>query len=706
MVIKQILLVLVMTTVCSYVYGQKMSYTIEGAIGKNKYGFYQDNHNNFFVHTTNGIYTLKGNTLLPFGKELDGTLSSQNVRAMNMDSSGAYWFGFANNSLQKTYGSKLINFIAVTPDQQLLVKGSTNQIVHWQNHVLIASDYGVFELDEQMQVLKRFSFSTHYPKVLHSFNTTDLVRCMIQDKRNKKSFWIGGTMGLAHLDISSGDWEHYPMPQEMMDEPLSPKFNYQNYHNLMVTDVAIMNNKIYCATWGNGIMMYDVEKNEWKKYPFQAYTSDVPLDENIVAQLVFLNDSIIVATTQACKSPVVFNILQERYIDFEEYFAVPPAYDYSDAIALIGEELCIGYNNSLEVYKVKHSSRTGISLVDIGSIAYIKSGDSVLWLRNMNISSSEVPFLKVNEEKLLVQFQKPIGAFGSFEYVMDDPSIEMQRGFSLEMDDLKKGNHTIYYRLEGQEKWETINVFKIPKWYENIWLWLISMLLGFISFGFLYNIYTRRKQDRKTKQLELQNTLLRLERQALQAQINPHFIFNCLVSIKSIIIHEDKKAATDFINDFAKYIRQVLNVVQQDSISLEDELELVNKYVSLEVKRFDTPFDFDIIVEEGVDISKIKIPPLILQPFVENSIWHGIIPNDKKGEIKIFITHTAARITIKIEDNGAGIQKDKQNEKAYSSQGAKITEKRLRSFYGDNLTFSIDNRLDDKGVRVHIAFDQ
>ena len=308
-------------TICFLIFfqtfSQKETFEIPEAFGKSKYGFYSPDGYKLIAYSSGGLYLKIGNKWAPVNSFLEGQLSSNHVRCLAKDKQGNLWLGFGNNSIQQIKGGKVLNFQPKTEDDQLLVRGSVNQMIALDEHMLLASDYGMFLLDLEMRVEQKFSFVEAFPNVVHSFNTSDLMRCAIADKQSPNIFWIGGTMGLSSIDIQTGTWTHYPMTKEQIEQALEPKFSIKEYNNLMITDLLRIEDRIYCATWGNGIMVYDIIKKKWQSYHFQKITPLVPLDENIVSRLCQINDSILVATTQGFKSPKVFDFKNLNFLDFK-----------------------------------------------------------------------------------------------------------------------------------------------------------------------------------------------------------------------------------------------------------------------------------------------------------------------------------------------------------------------------------------------------
>ena len=193
--------------------------------------------------------------------------------------------------------------------------------------------------------------------------------------------------------------------------------------------------------------------------------------------------------------------------------------------------------------------------------------------------------------------------------------------------------------------------------------------------------------EERIKQLELafEKELAVLKVSSLQSQMNPHFIFNSLNSIKLNIIKNNKENAVYYLNKFSKLIRKILTISREKEVSLRDEMDTLELYVSIENLRFKNELQFLIEIDDNVNLETIKIPPLILQPFVENSIWHGLSPKEGEKKLKVSISKKEANcIEIVIEDNGIG-RKKAQEFKAQkiikrASIGLKLTEERLAVF--------------------------
>ncbi|APG65746.1 hypothetical protein LPB136_10385 [Tenacibaculum todarodis] len=210
----------------------------------------------------------------------------------------------------------------------------------------------------------------------------------------------------------------------------------------------------------------------------------------------------------------------------------------------------------------------------------------------------------------------------------------------------------------------------------NIFILIASLFVLLIVI--LYSIIRERSLRNEKK-------FLTLKQEALQSQMNPHFIFNALNSIKLYIINNEQKNAVYYLNKFAKLIRKILEASNVKEISLREELETMELYMSIENIRFNNEINYTFSVDENLKLDSIKIPPLVLQPFIENAIWHGL--SSKKGIKKIALSVTKTEedyILISIEDNGIGrkasakIKAGKTTNR--KSIGIGLTTERLRSF--------------------------
>lgn len=184
-----------------------------------------------------------------------------------------------------------------------------------------------------------------------------------------------------------------------------------------------------------------------------------------------------------------------------------------------------------------------------------------------------------------------------------------------------------------------------------------TLLLYGLLVGARFKSVQSEKLQAVKQKAQLQNQLLQIEFKALRAQMNPHFIFNCLNSIKSLIQDSANKQAIHYLTLFSKFIRKILHHSEEKLIPLEEELEMSRLYLAMEKLRFERSFDYQISVAPEVDVTFVKVPPMILQPFLENAIWHGLMHKNGERLLSLEIIQEEDAIKCIIDDNGIGREK-------------------------------------------------
>ncbi len=211
-----------------------------------------------------------------------------------------------------------------------------------------------------------------------------------------------------------------------------------------------------------------------------------------------------------------------------------------------------------------------------------------------------------------------------------------------------------------------------------------------------------------------------MEMQALRAQMNPHFIFNCLNSINRFIMKNESQAASDYLTQFSRLIRFVLNNSKKSWIPLEDEIDMLRLYLDMEKLRFKDAFHYHLFCGEGIDPSAMFIPPLLLQPFVENAIWHGLMHKEENGLVSISFRVKNDILHCTVSDNGVGrsaaANAGSKSSQAHKSMGIQITRERLALINGElndeKVVFNIEDMIDETGqpsgtkVILSIRFQQ
>jgi len=223
---------------------------------------------------------------------------------------------------------------------------------------------------------------------------------------------------------------------------------------------------------------------------------------------------------------------------------------------------------------------------------------------------------------------------------------------------------------------------------------LIASIYGIIRWRLRQKFQQQLKQSEKEKQVaELQQQKTELEMQALRAQMNPHFIFNSLNSINRFILQNNKTQASEYLTKFSKLVRMILQNSQASLITLENELESLELYLELEALRFEYRFGYKISIPKDMDADVLKVPPLIIQPFAENAIWHGLMHKEEKGQLDIEVSQASDLLFFRIADNGIGrkaaAELRSKSATRHKSVGLKITADRIAMVNSSNGSGSV-----------------
>ena len=233
------------------------------------------------------------------------------------------------------------------------------------------------------------------------------------------------------------------------------------------------------------------------------------------------------------------------------------------------------------------------------------------------------------------------------------------------------------------------------------WFWAMGLLISVLLFGLFY---VQKKKQQQKQQLELENQLLDYKQKALHLQMNPHFLFNCLAAISSFIMQNEKEEAAKYLAMFSKLMRFTLESSKENWITIDKELASLTQYLSLEQLRLKNVFDFTITKAISVE-DDMLVPPMLIQPLVENAIIHGILPKQVKGRIDLNFEVQNNLLYVTITDDGIGIEnskKLKENQvELHKSMALSIIKERLEMLQkNSNKTAKLEYMQTNSGTRV------
>ena len=295
-------------------------------------------------------------------------------------------------------------------------------------------------------------------------------------------------------------------------------------------------------------------------------------------------------------------------------------------------------------------------------------------------------------------YQKPAYRYRYERFEMLDDGQQIMEIFDFRK--LPPGKYVFHVRVRKiNGNWKAnegrLAITVLAPFWQTWWFWLVTIsgVAALVAIAVKIRVSAVRKEERLKAGYEKQ--ALELEAKALRAQMDPHFIFNCMNSIKSLIQQKEGEKAVTYLTTFSKLLRTILEHSDQREISLFDEVETCRLYTQLESMRFGNKCRYTFFVDESIDLKSIRVPALIIQPFIENAIWHGIMPKPEGGTVTVSVVRKEEGICCIVEDDGIGRKQSVSNKSVgdtglHVSKGIRLTQARL----------SLDNMLSDRNASI------
>jgi ligand-binding sensor domain-containing protein/two-component sensor histidine kinase len=693
---------------------------------------YFDSNDRLWINTYDGIWRLKGtNTELKLNE--GNGLPMEAIQAVFEDKNGNIWFGSEGKGLLRFTGERFVYFdqsTGLTSDLVLSVNQDENG-TFW----LGTFDKGLVRMGNRGDISNiEIGNNTVWCSILdvdglNWFGTGEGLIGMDGTKVTKEYFQEEGTPGnkiTALLKVSSnsfyvGGSNGVSFYQKGTIRPLKGKLTET------VRSFCKVGNKIYCATDKGLFVIKD------------GRTHEVGSFSNTIYSLVSDNEGKLWVGTE--EGLFVYDGTLLKNISFSK----DPASNFINFLVRRDNTLFVGTNNGLYMLKsldqskptvVKYGIGEGVVNLETNLNSSFIDKKGRLWFGTASglvcfrpeYESGVISFPSLVLKNILINYQQvdftnftdQIDKFGmpanlDLPYSKNNISFELEgialanypgMQFQFRLEGLEGGwsppnnNTNITYNAlpagdyifhgrcidsRGKFSEEILIPFTIRQaFYRTWWFFLIcGTILGLLVIGAFRVRLTREREANEKERLEYKSRLLTLEQRSLNASMNRHFIFNSLNSIQYFINTQDKLSANRFLTNFAKLIRKNLDSSEEGNmVTLSQEIERLDLYLSLESMRFKDRFDYKIDCDPAIDLDAVVIPAMILQPFVENSIIHGILPDEsKKGNIQIKIYIEEDNMVIEITDNGIGIDQSKKGKSDYDgdhrSQGMEITSKRI-----------------------------
>lgn len=664
----------------------------------------QDHNGRIIAGTSDGnIYFLQNKQLIPLDIQ-DNDLSRGKVRSLAVNEAGVLFavfdaFGLLICDLkQLDFNQPAIN-VNTYPKQLYLQSQKEFSLKSGVNHFPYGSPKSVAVGNKAIWLSTGskgvIQISTNN-KGAYQFNLTNHHRTYTSAPSKAEKLWIGQGDGLFLLQ--QGQWIN--LEKEKKEQPLL---------SLSIRDIQCDQNGIpWIATGSQGIYAF----YDQKTYPI-AETTD-----KVIKSIYIDQQNQIWATSNNgllqinCKSYTPFEY-ELRYFTRAHGLASNEinCIVAKDTVAYIGSGHGLSKINLVPMVSQQKTFPLHITSINI-------QGKDTLVQDFYDLSPSQNS-IRISFVGLSYESEGDI----IYEYRMEgiDTSWQSTKNLQKEYLFLPYGKtYTFHLSAHNKEGLHSANQVRIQFKIRSPWWSKTGVhLLGILSIALLfYGIYIRRVKtirQKATEKLEVSKRLATLKLQALQARMNPHFIFNALQAIQDFITNQDERTANKYLSNFSRLMRLFLDSSIEKYISLDQELELLQLYLELEQLRFDPPFSFHFDIPEKLDISTIEIPTMILQPFVENAVNHGLRYKSGAGTIKIIIREAEEKLKVIIEDNGVGRAKAKaiqqKSRRSYVSRSTKIVEERLSTIAileEQQIKIEIQDLMEQesaKGTRVYLEIE-
>jgi hypothetical protein len=493
---------------------------------------------------------------------------------------------------------------------------------------------------------------------------------------SKGFIWVCTTEGLNRLD------PNLRTINQFLHDPNDPNSISSNrVFSIYEDETGIY----WIGTMGGGLNRYDPETGI-----FKAYKEKHGLPNNVVYATIEDNDGKLWITTNWGMSK--FNKLTETFVNYDALDGIQ-SNEFNAGAFFKNEkgEIFVGGMNGFNIFlpsdiRTNHNipriAITGFRIFNELTDLVIDQGDTI----NLRYSDNFFSF-----EFSALDYTNP--AKNWYHYRMEgyDPewTISNPDRRYAEYRNVSPGTYTFHVTGTNNDGlWNpeglSVTVIIRPPWWQT-WTFRVILLVVILSLGrglvYWRMKYIRRKHEIEKRMLSIEKQVFELEQKALRLQMNPHFIFNSLNAIQNFVITNDTYKAVNYLAKFSHLMRMILANSIQSYIPLKDELKALTYYMDLEKLRFDDKFEYFMDLDATIDTEFIEVPPMLLQPYVENSIIHGLVQLDGKGMLTVGVRKKKDTLICFVQDNGIGREKANQIREQSGikrqPRGMMITQERL-----------------------------
>lgn len=543
--------------------------------------------------------------------------------------------------------------------------------------------------------------------------------CIYEEENG--NLWLGGVSGLVFIDVKTSQAEFFD--PDFSGTDIEKKSFEASFPVGSIKQSA--DNTLWLTSIKYGLFSFNIKEKKYTPHR-QIFSGSYSTLNRCSSVEITSNDSIWVGTmagltcfipsqnkfinyniSTGLKSSYIYSLVKDKYnnlwcrgnVDVFNFNTntkkivsnnMPPGFNFFahlQKLSVGNEGIFAGHEGGFTVFNTNAVSKIKADVPAVYITACRVVNENIFFNRN---SSDVIPIMfshKQNEisfDFTAIEFNYPDEI--EYWYYLQGMENNWVNGYSnrtINYNNLKPGTYGFKLvvknkRYNTQSKEASFSFIIKPAFWQHWWFWpLIALLFMAVV------IFVARKNIAKIKEKEKQKTavnkmLAELETKMLRSQMNPHFIFNSLNSVQKYIWENKEEDAAEYLASFAKLIRAILENSRKEMISLKEEIEVMKLYIELEHRRSNAHFDYKIKVDESLIRQTVYLPPLIMQPFIENAIWHGLNKKASKGNLLIEVMQKNNQLICIIDDDGIGRQhKTATGLTENKSLGVEITQQRI-----------------------------
>jgi len=643
-----------------------------------------------------GVYRWDGVQFDFFRNEQNNDLSLMDdlVYAITTLDDGRLLLGSSLGISQYNYKENSFSNLQISQPSRTLPDSTVLYFYEEEEQILVGLYDGMFIMDKDLNIKQYVELPLEFPG--HTLYEQGVI-AIIRDKRHAETVWLGTSYGLKKYNTNTGEIKACPNPPKWHDKNALNQ-QYAMYDIIQVEDGSLW----MAACWSGGIMNYIPETEEWRQHLYPWSGEDDPYHGNSLHSLTQLNDTMLFYSNN--RGGGFFDMKNEKMMpqslpdyEFHTNHNSDHLVDRHGYVWIVGIEGIFRSNTPLHDQTKRIIPLPVLHGIDVNGSQYrVDASHSLSLPIDSNSLALQIGTINPDPNEVLKFEWKLEGHDDDWKSQSTSPFVYYPR--------LESGSYTFNYRVSSEQESLPIEGRKLDitiyQPYYITWWFLVGCIFGGVGLLILFikwrTSVIRKEEEKKTS---FEKRLAEVEMSALRAQMNPHFLFNTMNSINHYILRNDTDNASHYLTKFSRLVRQVLNNSKSKTVSLEDEVSALRLYVELEQLRFEDQFNYDLIVDDNIKRDRILIPPMLIQPYVENAIWHGLMPlEDKKGKLMIRIKYKDEHIQVQVEDNGIGRVASGNQKSVHvlkkKSLGMDITKDRIKTInqlYGSEATAVIQD---------------